>query len=96
MSESVPLRLVDDLFPDSGDGRPGDGQYYSAPGDEGYSGLLFRCPKCNHIGEVRLQGVTHWEWDGNVERPTCTPSILHDRDTCGWHGYLTDGVFVGL
>lgn len=96
MSESAPLRLVEDLFPDDDSSKPGDGQFYSAPGHEGFYGLLFRCPKCGQIGEVRLQGASRWTWDGNVERPTCTPSILHSAKDCGWHGFLTDGVFVGV
>lgn len=40
-----------------------------------------------------------WAWDGNVERPTLTPSIncIAEKDGkptggCGWHGYITNGV----
>lgn len=35
---------------------------------------------------------THWDWDGNREAPTLTPSIL--CNVSGWHGYLTKGVLV--
>jgi hypothetical protein len=42
-----------------------------------------------------------WNWDGNVDAPTLTPSILHTKrvdgvypDGCGWHGYLTAGEFT--
>lgn len=32
---------------------------------------------------------TVWQWDGNVEKPTLSPSIdVHGH----WHGYLRDGV----
>lgn len=37
----------------------------------------------------RLHDGTHWNWDGNREAPTITPSIL-DVVT-GWHGYLRAG-----
>ena len=39
-----------------------------------------------------------WAWDGNVERPTITPSIdciaMKDGKPtggCGWHGFITNG-----
>lgn len=40
-----------------------------------------------------------WDWDGNVGRPTFSPSIncrTHTDDGrqtagCGWHGYIKDG-----
>jgi hypothetical protein len=39
-----------------------------------------------------------WEWNGNKENPTLTPSILHwghGRDKpATWYGYLTDGKLV--
>lgn len=39
-----------------------------------------------------------WGWDGNVEKPTITPSILAwERQTErveAWHGYLSAGRFV--
>ena len=40
-----------------------------------------------------------WGWDGNVESPTLTPSILvsvmwgEERQRVFWHGYLKAGVF---
>lgn len=40
----------------------------------------------------RLHDGSHWNWDGNREAPTITPSIL-DVVT-GWHGYMTAGVLV--
>jgi hypothetical protein len=33
----------------------------------------------------------HWGWDGNVERPTLTPSI---NWVDHWHGYLCAGELV--
>lgn len=33
-----------------------------------------------------------WLWDGNVEKPTLSPSI-QCTTPCKWHGYLKAGVF---
>lgn len=39
-----------------------------------------------------------WNWNGNRDAPTLTPSILHWGNGKGspatWHGYLTDGKLV--
>jgi len=35
-----------------------------------------------------------WQWDGNKEAPTLTPSILHHEhvgNPQSWHGYMTKG-----
>jgi len=32
-----------------------------------------------------------WQWDGNEDNPTVTPSI--NINNGHWHGYLTGGVF---
>lgn len=33
-----------------------------------------------------------WSWDGNIENPTLTPSIVCGN--CGYHGYLKNGKFT--
>lgn len=50
---------------------------------------------------VRTDDNPTWRWDGNVERPTLSPSIrILDRyygdpqATEVWHGWLRAGVFV--
>lgn len=55
-----------------------------------------------------LNGPHSWTWDGNVAAPTLTPSINcltgktgnpnYPEEVyagCGWHGFLTAGVFKG-
>lgn len=97
---TTPFVLVDDLFAEGKmDHVGGHGQYYLHGGDpEGHPwrGLHFICPKCGHMGGMNFDtGDGHgWKWDGNLEKPTCTPSILHSSKDCGWHVYLTNGVFV--
>lgn len=79
------------------------------PGKEGR--LEFACPRGNgRCGAIRIgngfkpEGDKTWQWNGNAECPTLTPSInclAHDPNDpskkyagCGWHAYLTNGVFA--
>lgn len=92
MTTNVKLKLIGDALIDNAE--PGVGKYYIHGGDEeGHPprGLMFICPKCLGLGSVAFPA---WTWDGNIEEPTVTPSILHNKTKCGWHGYLTKGEFV--
>lgn len=75
------------------------------PGDFWWSGvrLTFICPcGCGDVGGVAVgkdlndRDGNHpvWQWDGNYEHPTITPSIRF-LSGCKWHGMLTAGVFKG-
>lgn len=100
------LPAVQDMHPDDAefvDGRlirrdlpPGTSQW-SCGLDGKIASLMFVCPcGCGSVGAVTVQvgyGSKVWDWNGNEVRPTLTPSILK-TSPCGWHGYLTDGVFV--
>jgi len=35
-------------------------------------------------------GRPQWDWDGNAEAPTFTPSV-NCESHCGWHGYIRQG-----
>lgn len=70
--------------------------------------ILFVCPNARRcsvlIGPAAVapegdQRLHIWAWDGNVERPSLTPSIncLAEKDGkptggCGWHGFITNGI----
>lgn len=68
-----------------------------------YTCLMFVCPGCvdMHGGSgVHMLAVNtkdkspQWEWDGNLIRPTLSPSILTGRNTnkiC--HSFLHNGIF---
>lgn len=72
--------------------RPGDIEFRKYPNEEP-AGYAYRCPKCGHEDWLKIDdGMNGWVWNGNIDKPTLTPSILHT--SCGWHGYLTDGVFI--
>lgn len=60
-------------------------------------GIAFRCPCGCGLQSwlpVNRADVACWDWDGNRERPTLTPSILQSGLPCKWHGFLTAGEFV--
>lgn len=70
-----------------------------------YQALMFVCPGCVAGGPEGYDGVhmlavnvsedigkPSWNWNGNLESPTLSPSILSDGySKC--HSYLTEGVF---
>lgn len=64
-----------------------------------FAALAFLCPDCGDYGAVGVWdgvGEKHghnWEWDGNRELPTLSPSIQR-MDGCKWHGHLVAGVWV--
>ncbi|SRR5579885_1606349 len=65
--------------------------------DDQIAALRFTCPcGCGDVCTVPVRPGytnTHWNWDGNLELPSLTPSIQRLGD-CRWHGYLTKGEFV--
>ncbi len=72
------------------------GQFEVITEPRGQRRFWFVCPgPCKSIAPVALRPVVDgsaqsWEWDGNLEAPTLTPSINHVG--C-WHGWLTGGEF---
>ena len=42
----------------------------------------FVCPGCGHAHVYRVSGATRWAFNGDLERPTFTPSLLN---TCPHH-----------
>lgn len=69
----------------------------SAASGETPAGMIYVCPcGCGDHSAVQFSNFKHespkWDWNGDREKPTLTPSILRTAG-CRWHGYLTDGVF---
>jgi hypothetical protein len=69
---------------------------------DGY--LLLACPGCGHVGGMHFGPAEKpktgpsWAITGNVseiETVTLSPSI-NCIGCCGWHGYLTRGVFNSI
>jgi hypothetical protein len=79
--------------------RPGD--YFITepnPHDGGMRRLSFMCPcGCGDLCGIRIRDDGQnvggaWGWNGDMEKPTATPSIAIGPGQ-HWHGFLTDGVF---
>lgn len=85
--------LVDDI--DHARDTPGAYEFVEHR-DSGSSGMAFICPcGCGREGYLpfRPESSPSWQWNGDRQRPTLTPSILQVGG-CRWHGYLTAGEFV--
>ena len=61
--------------------------------------LFFECPGCDMPHSIRhgVGGGPRWGWNGNVDAPTFTPSILvryhwgTERKEVICHSFVTDG-----
>lgn len=72
-----------------------------------YQALMFVCPGCAAGGPEGYEGLhmlpvnspdigkPSWEWDGNLEAPTLSPSILTEasKHYSRCHSFLKAGVF---
>ena len=93
----VKARAVDEI--EASSAMPGAYELvaaYSEP--DRVAGMAFICPcGCEREGYLPLNGDgdpgPSWEWDGNKEAPTLTPSV-QQIGGCRWHGWLTDGVWI--
>ncbi len=61
---------------------------------EGETHIFLKEPPGGEIAALPIRGrfqteYATWEWDGNREAPTLSPSIL--SRTTGWHGYMRAG-----
>lgn len=77
-------------------------------GDITYDALMFVCPGCVAGGPNGYEGVhilpvnaendigsPSWSWNGDLEKPTLSPSIL-SQGYSRCHSFLRDGVFEFL
>lgn len=75
---------------------PGSAEFLCAENSKP-TNLHFICPcGCGERDAIPIDTAPSeyaWHWNGDMERPTLTPS-LQRTGGCNWHGYLTDGVFV--
>lgn len=59
--------------------------------------VSFNCPGCNDYHQVVVESPTGWGWNGSLESPTFTPSVLVRMDFTGdipskvCHSFVTDG-----
>lgn len=61
----------------------------------GRTALLHRCPGCAGPRRTGLHafptGDGGWTFNGDVERPSCAPSVKHEHDGRVCHYRITDG-----
>lgn len=89
----VPAVLVDDVA-DHHD-TPGAYDIRTIDGEGRPAGMGFVCPcGCRREGWLpfKPERSPSWEWDGSVEKPTLSPSVLQVGG-CRWHGWLRAGVW---
>ncbi|OJU12767.1 MAG: hypothetical protein BGN85_08890 [Alphaproteobacteria bacterium 64-11] len=92
--KTVPVKAqrFDDI--DDVDKQSGAFKYFKA-GDRYPAGMIYSCPcGCGARGALRFRPAEpahpSWEWDGNMEAPTLSPSVHHVGH---WHGWLQGGVW---
>ena len=76
--------------------EPGSFAYYTTGvNPPKFIGIEFICPcGCGSLGSVNFDPIRKapcWTLTGTLDKPTVRASI-HQLN-CGWHGFLTDGVF---
>lgn len=79
--------------------KPGQFMFTGRQDWAGHGGMIFVCPcGCGSPRCITFRGTPNpdnhptWEWDGNEDKPTLTPSLLSTTG-CKWHGFLTEGEF---
>lgn len=95
MSEIVAKQIDGDTLV-----NPGDFFFIDSRNIGGICGIEFKCPCGCGLQAMLLfdnypvikNDNERWTWDKNQMQPTLKPSI-HNPDGCGYHGYLTDGIF---
>lgn len=69
-------------------------KFFGFKNNETTETYVFHCPGCKYDHWVRVRGSEPvWQWNGNVEKPTVSPSILvngHDSASrC--HSFIKEG-----
>ena len=99
---AVPARIVEDI--DAPDVGPGCLMVTTRRGSTACVGYILTCPGCGTQCGLYLSppdpGTPRWTVTAgdpsHAEGLTLSPSIHHTtaQGGCGWHGYLTRGVFT--
>jgi hypothetical protein len=61
--------------------------------EPGVTEYVFTCPGCGGLHMIRTEGERpRWEWNGDVDKPTCSPSLLVGPGTSyQCHSFIKDG-----
>jgi hypothetical protein len=77
------MRISDDTLPIN----IGDFSWLTASGVRHLAMLL----PCGHHANLPVEGDRRWQWNGDEDAPSLTPSILCCPGDCNWLGYMTVG-----
>jgi hypothetical protein len=74
----------------------GTAAYYVQGDNNEVGGMIFACPGCGELTSIGFKPLDEhdiWSWNGSMEKPSCLPSILHNKEKggCGWHGFVAAG-----
>jgi hypothetical protein len=63
---------------------------------DGERSIVFHCPGCECGHMIPVTGPRAWNWNGSLDSPTLTPSILVNRGSINsqvpqCHSYITAG-----
>ena len=86
----VKATLVSDI--DSPGAPAGAFELFNA-GERAFAGMIYICPcGCGAKGALnfRPHESPSWDWDGNRDAPTLSPSVHHVGH---WHGWLRNGIW---
>lgn len=72
---------------------------YSDDNAEEPEGVYAICPLCGGAGTVWFAGKfvdrrTTWQWNGDADKPTLSPSVLSFNQNCGMHVWVREGQIV--
>jgi len=91
-------------FLEKGDEAPDGIVWRLLKGPDGQSaGVQFICPWCGERGIIPFRGrgaafspfpVLEWDWNGSLDTPTLSQSILVAGDGCNMHVWVRDGWIV--
>lgn len=62
-------------------------------GNEDDTRLAIWCPGCNDLHGPCVKGPNAWQWNGSLEKPTLSPSILINKDKpeSRCHSFVKEG-----
>lgn len=70
---------------------------WTVEASDGSETWWFDCPGCGRGHAIRTKGPSPcWEWNGSVDKPTFSPSILSPIDGQRCHSFVKDGMIQFL
>lgn len=89
---NIAMRRVERTYDDGPAMQVGD--FFFEVEEDGNEYLVFVTPKKLRL-PLPITGPRAWQFDGNRDKPTITPSIWSDKGShYDWHGFITNGELV--